>query len=114
MFRIAALFTLIWTLVGCCSTSTTVLQFPPDQLGGFVAKSKSDRLRQDVNIDWEAREDAHEYCAELMGQKPDGFVVACAAVEPDKHRCKVVTPLNTTYSTLGHEIRHCFEGRFHP
>ena len=29
------------------------------------------------------------------------------------HSCIIITPLTTDFWTLGHELRHCFQGRFH-
>lgn len=29
------------------------------------------------------------------------------------HTCLIITPLTTDFWTLGHELRHCFQGSFH-
>lgn len=31
-----------------------------------------------------------------------------------KDTCLIVTGGQTTYAELGHELRHCYQGRFHP
>jgi hypothetical protein len=42
-----------------------------------------------------------------------GFAVdACSFWH--KSTCLIVTAKQTTHAELGHELRHCFQGRFHP
>jgi len=38
-------------------------------------------------------------------------VFACAKWRGNK--CTIITPRETTMETLGHELRHCFEGHWH-
>lgn len=42
-----------------------------------------------------------------------GFAVnACSFWRND--RCLIVTAKQTTHAELGHELRHCYQGSFHP
>ncbi len=43
--------------------------------------------------------------------KHDGQVVACSMWEQDK--CLIITAKYTDRDTVGHEIQHCFQGKWH-
>lgn len=40
---------------------------------------------------------------------------ACSFLKTDSNirKCLVILPTNANYHILGHETRHCFDGRFH-
>jgi hypothetical protein len=42
------------------------------------------------------------------------FKIGCAVWTPDFSKCVVFTHITTSYEAFGHEVRHCFEGHFHP
>ena len=69
-----------------------------------------------VAITWIAADDPTAECKRLwperMGMHP--LVPACAGWNHQTGKCTVVTGKPTTHQILGHEIRHCFEGVFHP
>jgi len=50
-----------------------------------------------------------------MGREQAYFTppVACAIWSVPAKECTVVTGPKVTHVALGHEVRHCFEGRFH-
>jgi len=46
----------------------------------------------------------------------DKVFLGCAAVSPGTVGvpvCVIYTSTNTTHQIFGHELRHCFQGRFH-
>jgi hypothetical protein len=46
----------------------------------------------------------------------DKVFLGCAAVSPGTAgvpACVIYTSTNTTHQIFGHELRHCFQGRFH-
>ena len=46
----------------------------------------------------------------------DKVFLGCAAVSPGTVGmpvCLIYTSTNTTHQIFGHELRHCFQGRFH-
>jgi hypothetical protein len=40
--------------------------------------------------------------------------IACAVWTKTTNECKIITGPNPNHLVLGHEVRHCFEGHFHP
>jgi len=40
-----------------------------------------------------------------------GVIRACAVYT--SKTCTIITGLETSHAIIGHELRHCFEGRFH-
>jgi hypothetical protein len=75
------------------------------------------RLRNQVKLTWEVREDVGDFCLRAQqnnqGNLPQGKPLACAIWVAATHECKVVTGPNPNHVVLGHEVRHCFEGHFH-
>lgn len=61
------------------------------------------------------RQDGFEYCARITGipVTPTSRPMACAFWNTRRKECTIVTPEETGYNYLGHELRHCFEGGFH-
>jgi hypothetical protein len=43
--------------------------------------------------------------------KTNDYTLGCAVFT--KTRCIIYTEKETTYETFGHELRHCFYGKFH-
>jgi hypothetical protein len=90
-------------LVGCASS--------PQRSTAFAAPAK-----KVVSITWEARADAGQYCARLMGHFAPSVVgnsLAGCATWDDAGNCRIITPLHLSHELLGHEVRHCFMGDFH-
>lgn len=83
----------------------------------FEPQAAEKRIMQRVNLTWDVRADASEYCAKVMqrqGKKPlEGQPIACATWSEAKNQCTIVTSPNPTHVVIGHEVRHCFEGNFH-
>lgn len=92
--------------------------FPASELESFTAMQPSQRVMDQVKLRWEARDDVAAFCAQAPGMNRERAYtnppVACAIWNASTRECTVVTAKVTTHLALGHEVRHCFEGRFHP
>jgi len=68
-----------------------------------------------TEIEWIVVENADVFCSEKKNIRVTWFevITACAVWRLDFSKCTIYTNKELTHSTLGHEIRHCFEGSFH-
>ncbi len=112
------LLTLSLWLTGC-QTAPNGSYLSTSELNPFMALNVESRVfKNGVKIRWEAREDVAAYCAQTLGMdKERAFStppLACAIWSRSAQECTVVTGKVTTHVALGHEVRHCFEGAFHP
>lgn len=66
-------------------------------------------------IYWVIVNDVDQFCRHLMKDKnpSDGRIYGCASYYADLSRCIIYTEKYVSLETLGHEFRHCFEGRWH-
>ena len=76
----------------------------------------SDNDKSEAKIIWKYTKNVQEACNKegaIRGtnDKFDARTVACAYW--DNNSCVIITHLKTTTHTLGHEIRHCFQGEWH-
>lgn len=99
---VAAIFCFSF-LAGCAGMLTL-----PDE-GSFQPKP----TQPVVVVTWLAVDNPTTTCKMLF---PDAMalhpiIVACAGWAKDQ--CTVVTGKVTTHQVLGHEVRHCFEGKYH-
>jgi hypothetical protein len=65
-------------------------------------------------IRWVVSDDPNTECRVAAGQKLQdrrGEIRACAVYT--SKTCTIITGVETSHAILGHELRHCFEGRFH-
>lgn len=96
-----------------CVTPTLI---PPavDQVR-FTPLPVQKRTIEEPRVKFLPREDGFEYCARITGipVTPTSRPMACAFWNVKRKECTIVTPLNTGYNYLGHELRHCLEGAFH-
>lgn len=110
--RLSFVLFLVALFVGCASSN-----LPADLVGDFDATVKDRRAVKVVLVDWEPRADVHSFCRRHAGGAvkglPGGRFYGCVVINPDNGRCLVVTDVKTSYSILGHEVRHCFENNFH-
>ena len=79
--------------------------------GNFTTKSK---------ITWEVVDDVQAACNNLRiknGHKPYTYkVLACSTWTKTffkQDECKIITSKTTSTWTIGHELRHCFQGEYH-
>lgn len=116
-------------LVGCSTTQTQV----PVQVAEFEYKpspvltqhkplaevqhfSTTEQVRT-VTIVWKTvpKEKLQEICKRITNKslsKQQNFL-GCAAKTP-AGVCVIHTDVNTSHQILGHEVRHCYDGAFHP
>ena len=69
-----------------------------------------------VLIEWILVDDVGATCRERLNRSYP-FINACSQWTSDKtgRKCFIYTSkTKTTLDDLGHELRHCFEGHFHP
>lgn len=87
------------------------------ELSPFEAMPVEKRVMNSVKLRWELREDVAAYCAKATGMGREAAYttppLACAIWNVSTRECTIVTSQRTTHLALGHEVRHCFEGRFH-
>lgn len=88
------------------------------ELSEFTPMPVQNRTMNAVKMRWEIRDDVAAYCAAATGMgKERAFTtppLACAIWSVSAKECTIVTAKVTTHLALGHEVRHCFEGHFHP
>jgi cobalamin biosynthesis protein CbiD len=110
----AAAAALMALLTGCASTQPSI---PLAELDSFVAKPASQRVLNQVKVRWEVRDDAAQACLKKMPQAGAQAVqaapIACAVWHVPTQECVIITARQVAHVTLGHELRHCFEGHFH-
>jgi len=101
--------------VVCLLAGCETIQPPAVDMVRFVPLPESQRVINQPKLKYLVREDGHEYCARITGipVTPTSKPMACAFWNVRRKECSVITPLQTAYNYLGHELRHCFEGAFH-
>jgi len=110
-----ALCTVLVALFAGCQTLPGKL--PAHEYEPFKPLPAEKRLMNEVRIRWEVREDVAQVCARAIQMgKEQAYItppMACAVWDVPQEECIVITGPNPTHVALGHEVRHCFEGRFH-
>jgi hypothetical protein len=110
-----------WLRCGAVLLAVSVLpacqtMVPPavDQVR-FTPLASSKRVIDQPKIKYLVRPDGYEYCARITGipVTPTSRAMACAFWNVRRKECTIVTPMETGYNYLGHELRHCFDGAFH-
>ena len=97
------------SLSGCYSIAQSEYE-------NFTAQPVDKRIMNDIQLSWDIRPDAGEVCAKIsnMPISANGALpVACAVWTVSKRHCTIITTPNPNHVVLGHELRHCFEGKFH-
>lgn len=109
-FRLAILLPVVCLLSACVT-----LQPPAVDLVRFNTLPPSQRVIDQPKIKYLVRADGYEYCARITGipVTPTSRAMACAFWNVKRRECTIVTPVETGYNYLGHELRHCFDGAFH-
>lgn len=90
---------------------------PAHEYAEFTPLPQTQRPMSQVKIAWEVRDDASDYCKQRQlnkGVLAEGQHVACAIWSVQRQECRIVTGPVVSHVVLGHEMRHCFEGHFHP
>ena len=96
-------------------TACQTMQPPAVDLVRFTTLTVSKRVIDQPKIKYLVRQDGYEYCARITGipVTPTSRAMACAFWNVRRKECTIVTPMETGYNYLGHELRHCFDGAFH-
>ena len=82
--------------------------------------SAKDNMEKQTNVIWRPVSDIQKECEkESLKRKLGGFgysVTACSIWEkgPRGPQCLIITAMKLNMHTLGHEMRHCFQGNYHP
>ena len=82
--------------------------------------SAKDNMEKQTNVTWRPVSNLQKECEkESQKRKLGGFgypVTACSFWDngPRGNRCLILTARNLNMHTLGHEMRHCFQGNYHP
>jgi len=106
---------LLVLLVLSVLTACQTMQPPAVDLLRFTTLTVSKRVIDQPKIKYLVRQDGYEYCARITGipVTPTSRAMACAFWNVRRKECTIVTPMETGYNYLGHELRHCFDGAFH-
>lgn len=106
---------LLVLLVLSVLTACQTMQPPAVDLARFTTLTVSKRVIDQPKIKYLVRQDGYEYCARITGipVTPTSRAMACAFWNVRRKECTIVTPVETGYNYLGHELRHCFDGAFH-
>ena len=99
----------------CGLTACQTLQPPAVDQVRFTPQAVAQRTIAEPKIKYLVRPDGYEYCARITGipVTPTSRAMACAFWNVRRKECTIVTPMETGYNYLGHELRHCFDGAFH-
>jgi len=112
-----------WLLPVCCTALTACqsaggVHLAAHEIENFTAKPTQQRIMNAVKLRWEVRPDVADYCAKVSGMDRERAYftppLACSIWSVAAQECTIVTGPNTSHLALGHEVRHCFEGHFHP
>jgi len=100
-------------LTGCSTTSADV------KLTGYKLVENQNFYQAEgqntVIVRWIRLSDQRlqTVCGNATGKSRSGAVfLGCASTDPSKV-CTIYTSANTTHQIFGHELRHCFQGKFH-
>jgi len=87
-------------LAGCASVFSDPYEF------------ETTHIRETRIIKWIVVDNADYHCKNLMQIKSfDMRVIACASF--NEIYCTIYTESVLNHNTVGHEIRHCFQGAWH-
>jgi hypothetical protein len=106
----------VWgILLALLSSGCVTLTPPAVDLVRFTPAEVGKRNINEPKVKYLVRTDGYEYCARITGLPvtPTSRPMACAFWNTKRKECSIVTPPETGFNYLGHELRHCFEGAFH-
>ena len=98
-------------LLAACSH---IVILPAEEYKPFEAKQQSLRIIEAPKIYFLFIEDTATVCEALVGRlQANERYLGCAHWRMAEQACTVFIPSDTKSVILGHEVRHCFEGKFH-
>ena len=113
-FVLLAGMVVMTAMTGCAGMQASI---PLSELESFTAKTEAERVMTQVRVRWEVRDDASKICSAKMpslgAQNIAAAPIACAVWNVPTKECVIITNRKVAHVTLGHELRHCFEGHFH-
>jgi len=117
-FRVWSRLLLVAAVVALTGCAATQMSIPMSELDSFTPIPESQRVLNKVRVRWELREDVSEICNKKVGavggaQNVMAKPIACAVWHVPTQECVIYTGKQVAHVTLGHELRHCFEGHFH-
>ena len=98
-------------------SSTANAEFIDDPYAKFSTKNN---FTNSSKITWKPVDNVQEECNKIqtkLNGKPYQYkVMACSEWKENlffSDECVIITSKNTTMWTIGHEVRHCFQGAYH-
>ena len=81
----------------------------------FFALEHNKRTIREPKITWVTRNDYESICSKITGIAPGPTqkLMGCAYWNDNSSSCTIIMGPQYNPVYLGHEARHCFEGRFH-
>ena len=79
----------------------------------FTAKPYEERVTEVTVVTWTTVDDVEKECLKAGAKDPGPFQNILGCAKYNKNSCRILTAKTTSMETLGHELRHCFEGKFH-
>jgi hypothetical protein len=79
----------------------------------FTALPYKERVTEATVVTWLTFDDVEKQCIKAGAKDPGQFGIISGCVIYNQKFCRIITGKTTTMETLGHELRHCFEGKFH-
>lgn len=79
----------------------------------FLTPVNREYTKQTVAVTWQEVETETQLNAACGRSGEDRRILACAYIAPTSNTCTVFTYKNVALETLGHELLHCFTGRWH-
>lgn len=76
----------------------------------FDVAHDSERLIPKPSVKFISVDDVAKSCGSLTGFKK---ALGCAVFHEHKKSCQIYVENKTSFTVIGHELRHCFEGHFH-
>jgi hypothetical protein len=107
----SAIAAVMAVLLTGCATSTGWMYTVPNEPAFNPAPQV-----QGVRVKLIKVEDPSATCRAMYPTTLGGYriMLACAGWSPDRSECTIVTGMKPLPEVIGHELRHCFEGNFHP
>ena len=95
--------------------STALAAIDPNWQNPEAKFATSKNVTDNKQIIWRHTDNVQKECeAESHKRKLGGFGYAVNACSFwDSTTCTIITAQHVTMHTLGHEVRHCFQGNFH-
>ena len=79
----------------------------------FTAKPYEERVTEVTVVTWTTVDDVEKECLKAGAKDPGPFQNILGCAKYNKNSCRIMTAKTTSMETLGHELRHCFEVKFH-